>query len=64
MAKILSFSLKFAARQKTAQSRNRGLVLLKPKHAQDAKSVRIMPKKDEHHTNRRIPVRAIESFYF
>ena len=64
MAKILSFSPKFAARQNTTQSRTRGLVLVKSSCAEEVQPVRMMPKKDKRQTNRRIPLRAIESFYF
>lgn len=64
MAKILSFSLKVAARQKTTQSRKQGLVLPNSRCAEEAQSMRMMLKKDNPEANRRIPVRAIESFYF
>lgn len=63
MAKVLSISQKFAAPQKAIQSRKRGFILLKSRHADEAQSVGITPKKDEHQTNRGIRVRAIELFY-
>lgn len=46
MAKILSFSPKFAARGKTTPSQKRGFLRLKSKHAEEAQSVRT-PRKDE-----------------
>lgn len=63
MAKILSFSPKFAARGKTTPSQKRGFLRLKSKHAEEAQSVRT-PRKDERQNNRRMSLRAIESFYF